>query len=158
MKKAVFAGSFDPFTNGHLAIVKKAAKMFDKVTIIIGVNSKKKKNFDVKKMEKAIAETLKDHRLDNCNVIRYEGMIALYCKENNIDYTVRGLRNNMDFNYEDEITKTNKLLNPTLETVYFPSEDNVISSSMVKEFMRYGINVSQYVPIAVLIAMQESFS
>ena len=76
-------------------------------------------------------------------------MIALYCKDHDSDYTVRGIRNNMDFNYEDVITKVNKILNPSLETVYLPSDDDTLSSSMVREFIHHNIDVHEFVPYSI---------
>ena len=149
MNKAVFAGSFDPFTNGHLSIVKRCARMFDEVTIIIGNNSTKDRTFHDEYMKDAIDELLREENLNNCNVIIYNGMIALYCKDHGIDYTVRGIRNNMDFNYEDVITKVNKILNPSLETVYLPSDDDALSSSMIREFIHHNIDVHEFVPYSI---------
>lgn len=155
MKKAIVAGSFDPFTKGHLAIVKKAAAMFDEVTVIIGVNSNKKRYYDVESMRSAINDVLLNSGLVNCRAIDFEGPIAMYCKEHGIRYTVRGLRNNMDFHYENEITKINRLINADLETVYLPADNDAISSSMVREFLHYGIPVEEYVPREVMEVLKK---
>ena len=148
-KKAIVAGSFDPFTNGHLSVVKKASEMFDEITVAIGINTNKCRHYSADEMSKAISETLQENGLDNCKVEVVDGLIAKYCSENGIRYSVRGLRNNMDFNYESEISKINRLINPNLETVYLPSDNDAISSSMVREFLQFGLSVKEYVPNAV---------
>ena len=153
--KAIVAGSFDPFTNGHLELVRKAAKMFDEVIVVIGVNAKKTRKYDVYKMRDAINKTLQNEGLTNCVAEYVEGPIAIYCFIHKIKYTVRGLRNNMDFNYESEIAKTNKLIYPSLETVYLPSDSDVISSSLVREFLDYDLPVDRFVPEEVLASLLE---
>ena len=143
---AIYPGSFDPFTNGHLDMVIKGSKLFDKVHIIIGVNANKKRSYDSALMKKAIEETLKEKNLTNCEVYVYEGLVAEYTKENNIKYMIRGLRNNMDYNYEENIAEINKLINPALEYVYFRAENVAVSSSMVKELNSFNKDVSNFVP------------
>ena len=142
---AMYPGSFDPFTNGHLDIVRKGAKLFDKVHILIGVNAKKKRSYDAGAVKKAIEETLKLENINNCEVIAFDGLIAEYSLKNNIGYMIRGLRNNMDYNYEENIAEINKLINPNLEYVYFRAENVAVSSSMVKELYSYGKDVSKFV-------------
>ena len=143
---AIYPGSFDPFTNGHLDIVKKCAKLFDKVHIVIGVNANKKRSYDSVLMKEAIEKTLKENNITNCETIVYDGLVAEYTNENNIRYMIRGLRNNMDYNYEENIAEINKLINPKLEYVYFRAENVAVSSSMVKELNSYNKDVSKFVP------------
>lgn len=150
MKKAVYAGSFDPFTNGHLDIVKKASKLFDELHIVIGYNADKKRRYNISYSKEAIENVLKDLNITNCKVLIYDKLIAKYCKENDIEYFVRGLRNSMDFNYEENISEVNKLINPSLETIYLRAENVAISSSMVRELYEYGQDVSKYVPPQIL--------
>jgi len=152
---AIYPGSFDPFTNGHLDIVLKSAKLFDRVHILIGVNAKKNRSYDDEKMKNAIEKTLRERGIENCDVFSYDGLIAQYTKENGIGYMIRGLRNNMDYNYEENIAEINKLINPDLEYVYFRAENVAVSSSMVKELNSYGHDVSQFVPRAVWEIMNE---
>jgi len=149
-KKAIYPGSFDPFTNGHLDIVKKAAALLDEVYIVIGVNSQKKRSFDCSDMQAAIEETLRQCGLNNCRVCVHEGLVAAFAKEMGIQYMIRGLRNNMDYNYEENIAEVNKLINPDMEYIYFRAENVAVSSSMVKELHSYGQNISKFVPPAVL--------
>ena len=150
MSKAVYAGSFDPFTNGHLDILKKASKLFDEVHVVIGTNSTKSRKYNVLYSKEAIENVIKNENLTNCKVIICNELIAEYCKKNDIEYYVRGLRNSMDFNYEENISEVNKLINPELETVYLRADNIAISSSMVKELFEYGQDVSSFVPKEIL--------
>ena len=149
-KTAIYPGSFDPFTNGHLDIVRKAAEIFERVDIVIGVNAEKKRAFPADRIAAAITDTLEERGIQNCRVVIWEGLVAEYARLQGIGYMIRGLRNNMDYNYEENIASVNKLINPELESVYFRSNNIAVSSSMVKELHSYGKDVSQYVPAAVL--------
>lgn len=146
IRKAIVSGSYDPFTCGHLELVKQASQMFDEVHVVIFVNSAKKRTYNVDDMCKAIDKTLKEEGIYNCIVNHDEGLLAEYCKKHNITTTIRGLRNNLDYNYEENIVEVNKLLNKDLQTIYLRGNDNKISSSTVRELMRYGKDVSMYVP------------
>jgi pantetheine-phosphate adenylyltransferase len=150
LKKAIYPGSFDPFTNGHLDIVKKACALFDEVYIVIGINAAKRRTFESDKMITAIENTLQKLGLTNAYVTSHEGLVAEYAKEKGIGYMIRGLRNNMDYNYEENIAEVNKLINPAMEYVYFRAENVALSSSMVKELHSYGQDVSGFVPATVL--------
>lgn len=150
-KIAVYAGSFDPFTNGHLSIVKEAAELFDKVYVVIAKNANKKRFSNAEMMRDTIELTLKEAGINNCSVaILSDGLVADYCKSVNAQYLVRGLRNTSDYMYEENIAKINAEINPTLKTVYFRATDEVISSSMVRELHSYGKDVSKYLPEHVL--------
>lgn len=152
-RKAIYPGSFDPFTNGHLDIVKKAAALFEQVYIVIGVNSKKQRSFPPEVIQAAIEQTLACHGLSNCVVHICDGLIAQFAKEHQIRYMIRGLRNNMDYNYEENMAEVNKLIAPTLEYIYFRAENVAVSSSMVKELHAYGQDISRYVPAPILACM-----
>lgn len=147
--KAIYPGSFDPFTNGHLDIVKKASALFDEVYVVIGVNSQKHRTIPSDKMKAAIEQTLKELKISNVTITIFDGLVAKYAKANGIRYMIRGLRNNMDYNYEENIAEVNKLINPDMEYVYFRAENVAVSSSMVKELRSYDQDVSMYVPKAV---------
>ena len=149
-KTAIYPGSFDPFTNGHLDIVRKACDIFDRVWIVIGVNAEKRRSFSAEKMAEAIVETLNEEGLSNFEVVTWDGLVAEYARRMGTAYMIRGLRNNMDYNYEENVAAVNKLINPELEYVYFRSNNVAVSSSMVKELYSYGKDVSQFVPKAVL--------
>ena len=148
-RRAIYPGSFDPFTNGHLDIVKKSASLFEEVFVVIGINAQKKRTFEGEKMKTAIEAALKDLNITNVQVIVYEGLVAEFAKSHAIKYMIRGLRNNMDYNYEENIAEVNKLINPDMEYVYFRAENVALSSSMVKELHSFGLDVSSYVPSAV---------
>ena len=153
-KKALYPGSFDPFTNGHLDIVKKAAELFEEVYIVIGINATKHRSFDADGMKEAIEQTLLDNDLTNCRVCVHDGLVAEFSKEKGIHYMIRGLRNNMDYNYEENIAEVNKLINPDMEYVYFRAENVALSSSMVKELYAYQKDISRYVPRQILAYMK----
>lgn len=154
IKKAIYPGSFDPFTSGHLDIVKKAAALFDEVYVVIGVNANKKRSFSAEKMRTAMERTIKEMGIDNAYVTVHEGLVAEYAKTNGIKYMIRGLRNNMDYNYEENIAEVNKLINPDMEYVYFRAENVAVSSSMVKELHSFGLDISPYVPKPVIDIMK----
>ena len=143
-KKALYAGSFDPFTNGHLSIVEKGAELFDELVIGIADNSCKKRHTDIYKMRDAIREQLKYFK--NVSVVIINGLVADYCKEEDICYLVRGLRNTSDYLYEEKIAKINKEINPNLRTIYCRADNDVISSSMIRELKGFGKDVSRFVP------------
>lgn len=154
IKKAIYPGSFDPFTSGHLDIVQKAAALFDEVYIVIGVNANKRRSFSAEKMRSAMERTLADLGIENAYVTVHEGLVAEYAKTNGIQYMIRGLRNNMDYNYEENIAEVNKLINPDMEYVYFRAENVAVSSSMVKELHSYGLDISPYVPKPIIDVMK----
>ncbi len=147
---AIYPGSFDPFTNGHLDIVKKSSRIFGKVIIVISINKNKKRSYDIELMKSAIEKTLAKCSLLNCEVCIYDGLVAEFAKQNGVTHMIRGLRNNMDYNYEENIAEVNKLINPELEYVYFRADSVGISSSMVKELISYGRDVSKYLPDSVM--------
>jgi pantetheine-phosphate adenylyltransferase len=153
MTKAIYPGSFDPFTNGHLDMVKKASELFDEVTIVVAINKGKSKTYDTSKMCKAIETTLQANNITNCIVGTWDGLIADLMHQWKVKYLIRGLRNNMDYNYEENIAKINKLINPEIQTIYLRAESD-ISSSMVKELDSFGKDVSVFVPKAVYKLMK----
>lgn len=153
-KKAIYPGSFDPFTSGHLDIVKKAAALFDEVYIVIGVNANKRRSFSAEKMRVAMEKTIASLEISNAVVTVHEGLVAEYAKTHGIQYMIRGLRNNMDYNYEENIAEVNKLINPDMEYVYFRAENVAVSSSMVKELHSFGLDISPYVPKEIIEVMK----
>lgn len=156
--KAIYAGSFDPFTNGHLSIVREASELFDTLYICIGKNSSKQRFIDESKMQYAIKKALLKEGIINCEVVVFSGMIADFAKELGVDYLVRGLRNSMDYAYEENIAKINSIVNPKLKTIYFrasSTDGEVISSSMIREFLKYKKDVSLYVPEDIVELLKE---
>lgn len=144
-----YAGSFDPFTNGHLQIVKKAAKCFDKVILGIGYNTDKTERIDKNKMKEAVEKTIKELELNNVEVILYEGLTIDKAKEMNCDILIRGLRNGTDYEYEENISAINEKL-AGMDTCYFRAGDlGYLSSSVVMEMYNNNKPVDRFVPKAV---------
>ena len=151
---ALYAGSFDPYTNGHHAIVRKAAALFDRVDVVIGINVSKRRAFDAAAMADAIRQSLRDDGLENVRVAVHEGLIAEYAAQNGIRWYVRGLRNAMDYAYEENIALVNHIIHPDLETLYLRGDEPAISSSMVRELLAFNRDASLFVPAAVGRLMQ----
>ena len=151
---ALYAGSFDPYTNGHHAIVRKAAALFDRVDVVIGINVSKRRAFDAAAMADAIRQALRDDGLENVRVAVHEGLIAEYAAQNGIRWYVRGLRNAMDYAYEENIALVNHIIHPDLETLYLRGDEPAISSSMVRELLAFNRDASPFVPAAVGRLMQ----
>ena len=152
---ALYAGSFDPYTNGHHDIVKKAARLFDRVDVLIGVNIQKRRRFDAVAMRRAMQALYDSEGLTNVRAVIHDGLIADYCAENGIGYFVRGLRNASDYAYEEGNAQVNRMLNPALETIYLRSDAPALSSSMVRELLAFGKGVGAFVPPQVLRAMKD---
>lgn len=146
MKIGFYAGSFDPFTNGHLHVVKKSSELFDKVIIGIGINSSKNRRFDSETMKNAIEKVLERENLTNVSVITYSNLSIDIAKELNATFLIRGIRNGMDYDYEENIALINEEL-ANLDTIYVRSgKYGAISSSMIVEFLNYGKDVSNLIP------------
>jgi pantetheine-phosphate adenylyltransferase len=144
-----YAGSFDPFTNGHLQIVKKATKCFSKVIVGIAYNSEKKVRVNKEKMKQAIEKTFKDLKIKNVEVVLYKGLTVDEAKKHNATILIRGLRNGTDYQYEENIAETNEKISE-LDTCYFRAgELGYLSSSLVMELYQNGVDIKQFVPKAV---------
>lgn len=149
MQKAIYAGSFDPFTNGHLSILKQASSIFTEVHIVIASNCKKQRMFSEDIMLNLIQEMVIREKLSNCKVIILNGLLARYSEQNDIHYLIRGLRNNIDYNYEENIALINNELNPNLNSIFLRANKPFVSSSFVKELLQYNEDISKYVPLEV---------
>jgi len=150
MKKCLFAGSFDPITNGHEELIKKASEMFEEVYVVLSLNLRKKSMFSEEDRVKMISAVCAKYK--NVKIATHRGIIADFMKDNGIRYFVRGLRNTTDYVYENEMTYFNSVLLPEMVTVYLPcSEKNVhVSSSAVRELMEFHKDVTAYVPQEIL--------
>lgn len=150
MKIGFYPGSFDPFTNGHLHVVKKSAILFDKVVIGIGIHPNKKRRYDKNKMKSAIEKVLIRENLTNVSVITYDNWSADAAVKYHAMFLVRGIRNGMDYQYEENIAAANEEVSG-MDTIYIRAGSlGSISSSMVMELLRNGKDVSTYVPEEVL--------
>ena len=150
MKRAIFPGSFDPFTLGHYDIIERGAKLFDEVIIAIGVNSDKKYMFSLEQRKKFIEDAFADN--DRVKVVTYKGLTVDFCKEINVDFILRGLRNPADFEFEKAIAHTNRDLAP-IETVFLltSAKTSYISSSIVRDVIRNNGDYTKLVPKSVRI-------
>jgi pantetheine-phosphate adenylyltransferase len=149
-KTALFPGSFDPFTVGHEAIVKRALKIFDEVIIAIGANESKKGGFfSLEKRMTMIREVFKNE--PRVKVDHYEGLTVDFCRERNAGYLLRGLRTSADFEYERAIAQVNKAMAPEIESVFLLTapEHTPINSTIVKDILRHGGDASRFVPSSI---------
>lgn len=154
--KALYTGSFDPLTNGHLNIIERAAKLYDELTIGIIVNYSKKSMFTLDERKAMIEETL--NHLDNVKVECFSGLLADYVNENNFNVVVRGLRAAMDFEYEIQMAHMNaRLFDEQVETVFLMTDPkySFISSSMMKEVHSLGGSIDGLVPDVILEKMDK---
>lgn len=145
-RKALYAGTFDPFTNGHLDIVKRALSIFDELVILLAVSPTKKPFISLDERKELLNEVFKDEK--RISVDSWQGLIVDYAKENNIDAIVRGLRPTGDFEVEFQMASMNRKLHPETETVFLMTGDNLyyISSSLVKEVYNHGGEIKNFVP------------
>ena len=150
MKKAVFPGSFDPFTLGHLDIINRGLTLFDELIIAIGVNSDKKYMFSLDQRKKFIEDTFTGN--PKIKVVTYEGLTVDFCKNNETEFILRGLRNPADFEFEKSIAHTNRDLAP-IETVFLltAASTSYISSSIVREVIKHHGDYTRLVPESVRI-------
>ena len=148
--KAIFAGTFDPITNGHIDIIERASKMFDHLEVGLLINPNKQTLFS--KDERMDLIRLSTKHLDNVSVISFDGLLIDYCKKNNISVLVRGVRTIADMEYELQMAHMNRELNDDLETIILPTSKvySFISSSLIKEILHFDADVSNLVPKCVI--------
>jgi pantetheine-phosphate adenylyltransferase len=151
MKIAVFPGSFDPITSGHVDLVIRALPLFDKIIVAIGVNSQKKYLFNLEQRLAWLEEVFKDE--DKVEIGQFEGLTAHYCKSISASYLLRGLRNASDFDYEKTISQLNSIVGDDLETLFLISrpEFSHISSTIVREIIKGRGDASPFLPPAVKV-------
>lgn len=156
--KAIYPGSFDPMTYGHLDILERASKIFDQVTMAVVGNPGKSSLLPLEKRKDLISLVVAE--IPNVKVDAFEGLTVNYAKTNHVSILIRGLRAISDFEAELGMAQTNKELYPDLETIFFMSKArySFISSSTVKEIARLGADVSQFVPQPVNEFLVNHFS
>jgi pantetheine-phosphate adenylyltransferase len=146
MATAVYTGSFDPITNGHIDVIKRGAKLFDKLVVGVLNNSVKIPLFSLEERVNIIREVVSD--LDNVEVCSFDGLAVDFAVKHGAQVFLRGLRAVTDFEYELQMAQTNRILNPTIDTLFLATslEYAYLSSTIVKEVAAYGGDISQFVP------------
>ena len=146
---AIYPGSFDPITNGHVDLIHRACKLFDKVIIAITQNTNKDSFLSIDQRVKAVETAIEP--LTNTRVLSFDSLLVDFAREHNAQIIIRGLRAVSDFDYEFQLSGMNKRLNPAIETLFMtPSEEFAnISSSLVREILSLGGDISQFVPESV---------
>lgn len=146
MTKGFYAGSFDPFTLGHFSVVQRSAQMFDEVVVGIGVNPEKRRRFDVEEMKDAMQQVMKHYNLTNVSIIFFDNLTVDAAKENVATFLIRGLRNGMDYEQEENLALINEEISG-YDTIFVRAgKFGHISSSMVMELLKHGKDVSKYLP------------
>ena len=155
MIKAVFPGSFDPPTNGHLDIIHRASKLFDNLDVLISVNPNKQYMFSEQERLEMLTSLLKDYK--NVQIHVWEGLIVNYAKQVGANVLIRGIRSINDFSYEFELAHMNQKLNPEIETMFVPCKEKfgIVKSSSIKELAMFGGDISRMVPPIVEKALKE---
>lgn len=146
MTIAVFAGSFDPITNGHINILEKSAKIFDKIFVAVAYNKNKQGLIPYSERAHIIQESVK--HLTNVQVDCFSGLTVDFAKKHNANILIRGLRNTVDFEYEKQIAQNNQILAPHIQTVFLTADPEYcfISSSGIKELLYHNADISKLVP------------
>ena len=154
MIKAVFPGSFDPPTNGHLDIIHRASKLFDNLDVLISVNPNKQYMFSEQERLGMLTTLLKDYK--NVQIHVWEGLIVNYAKQVGANVLIKGIRSINDFSYEFELAHMNQKLNPEIETMFLPCKEKfgIVKSSSIKELAMFDGDISRMVPPLVEKALK----
>lgn len=159
MTTAIYPGSFDPITNGHLDVLKTSSEIFEKVIIAVAYNPQKKNSglLTVDERVELIKESIKDFK--NVEVDCFEGLTVEYAKKKNAKVLIRGLRAVSDFEFEMQLSQTNSALDKDIKTIFLTTRPkyNFISSSSVKEVVNFGGDVSKFVPTPVNEYLKSKF-
>jgi len=145
-KIAIFPGSFSPFTIGHQSVIDRTLPLFDKIVISIGINAEKPQYFSVEERMQWIKNVYNNN--PKIDVKQYKGLTVDFCKKENANYILRGLRDSHDFKFEKNIAHMNKELNSNIETIFIitPPKISHISSSIIRDIIKNGGDVSKFIP------------
>ena len=154
MACAIYPGSFDPVTHGHVDLIQRGSRLFERLRVLVAVNSRKEPFFSAEERVDLIRDETRD--LDNVDVDQAEGLVVEYAKREGFDTLLRGVRTTTDFNAEFQMALTNRSLGPDIETVFvMPSHEwSYLSSSLIREVVLSGGDVSKYVPEGVAEALR----
>ena len=157
MRRAIYPGSFDPITTGHLDVIHRAAKLFDELVVAVAFNDQKQSMFTAEERMALIRENTAS--VGNIRVASFDGLLVEFARRENAAAVVRGLRAVSDFEFEFQMALMNRKLDPVIETIFLtPREEyTYLSSRIVKEIARLGGNVEAFVPASVVRALREKF-
>jgi pantetheine-phosphate adenylyltransferase len=158
MRRAIYPGSFDPVTNGHLDVIERARKLFDEVVVAVAHNDEKQPLFSLEQRLDLLRETA--GQIENVRISEFSGLLVEFARAQNAGAVIRGLRAVSDFEFEFQMALMNRSLNAAVETIFLmPKEEyTYLSSRIVKEIARLGGNVSTFVPGCVVKALKGKFS
>jgi pantetheine-phosphate adenylyltransferase len=158
MRRAIYPGSFDPVTNGHLDVVERARKLFDEVIVAVAHNDEKQALFSLDQRLDLLRKTI--GKIDNVRVAQFKGLLVDFARGQKAHAVIRGLRAVSDFEFEFQMALMNRKLKSDLEAIFLmPKEEyTYLSSRLVKEIARLGGDVSQFVPLAVAKALAKKFA
>ncbi len=154
-QKAIYPGTFDPVTNGHIDLIKRAVKLFGDVTVAVAHNPQKKPLFSVEERLKLLKESVKD--IDGVTVVSFKGLVVDFARRSNASIVIRGLRMLSDFEYEFQMALTNRKLEDSVETIFLmPSESySYVSSKLLKEAAALGADLGYFLPSCVEKALKK---
>ena len=157
MKRAIYPGSFDPVTNGHLDVVERAGKLFDEVIVAVAQNDEKQALFSLEERLDMLKQTV--GRVENARIAQFDGLLVEFARRENANAVIRGLRAVSDFEFEFQMALMNRKLENSVETIFLmPKEEyTYLSSRLVKEIARLGGDVSKFVPAVVGSALGRKF-
>jgi pantetheine-phosphate adenylyltransferase len=157
MRRAIYPGSFDPVTNGHLDVIERARKLFDEVIVAVADNDEKQPLFSLKDRLNLLSETA--GKIDNVRIAEFKGLLVDFARQEAAGAVIRGLRAVSDFEFEFQMALMNRKLDGAVETIFLmPKEEyTYLSSRIVKEIARLGGDVSRFVPACVVKALKTKF-
>ena len=152
MNRAVYPGTFDPTTNGHIDIIKRSLKIFDNITVLLANNSAKKTLFSLQERMAQLEKVIKyDNLTSSVKIDFFDGLLVDYCKEKKINTIIRGIRPLVDFDYEFEMAMTNRGLNSEVETIFILTDQKYfyLRSSLIKDLIKLDGDVSDMIPVCI---------